>query len=1081
MKTQQELAVLKTEGPCIILAGAGTGKSYTVKEKIKHLTTSKIVDSSEILCLTFSNEATNSLREGIAEKIGSDNQLEVKTFHSFCSDILREDGHLIGVPEDFELLLPDDAKVMVHKYLGIAPYWSGRYVNAVASAKDFGVSLDDIKWHLNELRAELPRFSDILELEKLKIQKEIELRTIHLMPGETVEERRERRTEKKGIKEFVEKYDNYKKFYDFVSFWEGYEDFKKERKYIDFSDLNELVLDLFNKFDSDKYVERFKYVFVDEFRDTNKLQFGLIEFIAKHHNITVVGDPNQSIYGFRGSYKESFEHFKKVFKVNPETDIFRLEKCYRSPNTILNISYDLIKNNYENIEDCLLVQNANDVRGDNVKIASMKNKYEEARYIADLIEEKIKEGIKKEEICVLYRNHKHAEEIKEALDLKNIPVVSAGKTDLLQTPEIKTVIAHLGILSNLIERTGTGEQAWWDLFHYSNNLSPEDSVKIGRFIKRSNRGTDVDKREFGIDEILLTSLSKVDLSDDGKRIVKSVVDKLKKLIKISNRSVPELILETYNLSGLNRRFTTERSVENIESLMNLKKFYEVAKSYYQLHDKTLQGFLHYLEIMDKVGVSISKSKATNVDAVKMMTIHASKGLEFDCVFVCSMATDRFPVSRVRNEALIPKHLLPDFKAEMETWGNIDDKMKKHLTKEYDKKLLTLEERRLCYVAFTRAKKELYLTYAKDYKGEENSNQESMFLNEIKFKENENCDFIEDENEFSTLISPNSQNDIRRAELKTQVMNALDTDDLDLVLQKVLNYISIRKGKKIETDLSKIRISDEEILRELSKFKEDKKLIQFSKDDLRFSPSSIITYNECPKKYELSQLYQMPERGDFDSDKEGGGATLGSFVHLVLEEGVNEKFKTFTEFTEKAAKLNSLEEWKSVDLEEAIGLIKVFWERNKGKYNETSVCELPLGVEIGGYKFYGLADRVDYSKEGKATIIDYKTNKNTIPPKKRRIQLGFYGLVLKKLGHDVEKLTLDMLKLDSPVVMDVDSEGNVKGARKDSCFTLDEVEKELIETCENIEKDYCSSFAVSKKDDPCKFCGYKFYCPKWEEK
>ena len=127
----------------------------------------------------------------------------------------------------------------------------------------------------------------------------------------SIDERREQRILKKSIKEFIEIYDDYLKFNNFIEAWEKYSTFKKEKNYLDFSDLNYLVLQLFREYDSDKYASMFEYVFVDEFQDTNKLQFELIEFIAKHHNITVVGDPNQSIYGFRGSYKESFEHFKK--------------------------------------------------------------------------------------------------------------------------------------------------------------------------------------------------------------------------------------------------------------------------------------------------------------------------------------------------------------------------------------------------------------------------------------------------------------------------------------------------------------------------------------------------------------------------------------------------------------------------------------------------------------------------------------------------------------------------------------------------------------------------------------------------
>lgn len=142
-KTQQELAIEKVEGPTVILAGAGTGKSYTIKKKTNYLVNElKKYKPSEILCLTFSNEATNSLKKGMQDELKTTDSVEIKTFHAFCGDVLREDGHLVGIDEGFEIILPDDAKIVLNKNLGISPYWANRYVSTIMSAKDFGVSLE---------------------------------------------------------------------------------------------------------------------------------------------------------------------------------------------------------------------------------------------------------------------------------------------------------------------------------------------------------------------------------------------------------------------------------------------------------------------------------------------------------------------------------------------------------------------------------------------------------------------------------------------------------------------------------------------------------------------------------------------------------------------------------------------------------------------------------------------------------------------------------------------------------------------------------------------------------------------------
>jgi len=943
---------------CVVLAGAGTGKSYTLKQKAKYLVEKLKYNPEEILCLTFSNEATNSLKKGMQEEINSTEDVNVKTFHSFCSDILREEGHLVGIQEGFEILLPDDAKIFMHKYLEIKPYWSNRYINTISTAKDFGIDITDIKKHLNKLKDNF--IGD--NLDEQAVSMKTELQTMHLEDNS-----KELRDRKKEIQNFLKAFDNYSRLKDFVKAWEDFDNLKKEKNYLDFSDLNYYTLKLFREFGAKK--EQYKYVFIDEFQDTNKLQFELIEFIAGQ-NITVVGDPNQSIYGFRGSYKESFEHFMKVFNVEK---FYKLDKSWRSPNQILNATHELIKNNYEKPEDCIIIKNAEDIEGDKVKVTELVNKNEEARYIADLVQQKIEEGVSKEQICILHRTHKQAEEIKQALDLKDIQYISAGKIDLLQKREIRTVIGYLSILSNLITRSGTGEQAWWDLFHFQNTLSPEDSVKIGRFLKKNNNHETPIEDQLGIDDLLLNSVSKLNLSEEAKVIIKRIVDKLRELLKFSNKPLPELIMDIYELSGLNRAFSHERTIQNIESLMNLKKFYDIANNYYSLHEKSLTEFIKYLEMVDTLGVSIDASKILHVDAVRLMTIHASKGLEFDIIISCNLAKDRFPVGRTRNEPLIPKELLPDFKAQIDDWKEegLDDKEIEKRIKDYDKSIQLFEERRLCYVAWTRAKKELYITYARSYNDEPDSTTKSTFLDEINYIET--CEFIKDEEEKSLFLAPNSRSERYKSMLKDQLVKSLDIEDIANLKKRLVTYLVCRDKQLIEDQ----SFSKEEQQKHLDKCTEDVSGIKFNATDFTFSPTALIEYSECPKKFELSKIYQMPQRGTFESD--GSGMALGSFVHKVLELGVNQKKEDLQGYKDIAKELQKEKNWKDINLNDAMPLIDIFWKRNKDKIKPETKTELKLPVEIDGFRFYGLADRVDPLDDGTVEIVDYKTNKDAIPP------------------------------------------------------------------------------------------------------
>ncbi len=1070
LNKQQQKAVKKTEGPCVILAGAGTGKSFTMVEKINHLANeTKQYDPEEILCLTFSNEATNSLKNKIQERLKTPKNVNVHTFHGFCADVLREDGHLIKVDEGFEILLPDDAKVLMHKYLDISPYWCNRYITTIQSAKDFGITLEGIREYYEKVKENALALAKGNDIEGFEKKQRARLQTLHLKPNDTKEERKEIKDEKKQIKEFLQAYDEYEKFKGFIEAWEGYNKLKEDMNYLDFSDLNLLALQLFRQFGAGKYSETYKYLVVDEFQDTNKLQFELIEHIASHHNITVVGDPNQAIYGFRGAYKESFDNFKQVFKIK-EDDVIFLDKSYRSRNKILNTSQELIKNNYEDPAECFSIKNAHGEEGDKVKVYELLSKEEEARCVAEQVEEAIAQGIPKEEICVLHRTHKQAELIKQALELKGISVITAGKTNLLQRREIRTAISYLAILSNIVERSGFGEQSWWDLFHYQNTLSPADSLKIGRFLKKYR------EQEISVDEAMLTMLEKVELSEHGKKVVQKIVSKLRTLVDSTNKTLPNLILDVYELTGLNRAFTSERSIENIEALLNLKKFYEIAENYNSVHGGKLADFINYIEIIDTLGVNVDASKIANVDAVRMMTIHAAKGLEFEHVIVTNMAQDRFPVTRTQNEPLIPKELLPDLKAEIESWGEIDDKEKQKRIKNYEKDVLLYEERRLCYVAWTRAKSNLILTYARSYNSEPDSAQESVFLQEINHRANENVELIQDDNENSSIIAPDSAYDKYRSLLKDQLIKSLDTERFEDIVERVMNYVVCREKNIPEFDFTKIKVNREELERHLSKCTENRSLLKFNPSEFTFSPTALLEYADCPKKFELSQLFQMPQRGEFD---EGGAASTGSFVHKVCEDGVKQGLKSFDEYVTLAEQLSKDPEYKGIDLEDVKEMLHVFWERNKDKIGEESKPEIKLKAEIEGFRFFGLADRVDCFDDGTVEIVDYKTNKRPLDPKKRAWQLGYYALASKQLGFEPSKLTLDMLRLEKPVEMVIEN-GEVKGSGREKGFNLEEVKEELVETAKNIAHDFEHEFNVTEDDNKCRFCGYKFYCPKWDE-
>ena len=701
----------------------------------------------------------------------------------------------------------------------------------------------------------------------------------------------------------------------------------------------------------------------------------------------------------------------------------------------------------------------------------------------------------------------------------------AGKKNLLDKPEIQTVVSYLSILSNLIERKAIGDISWWNLFHYSNLLSAKDSYKIGKFLKNNK------SKQITINDILL-EINKEDLglSLEGKKIIERILQRFEKILKISNKKIPEIVLEIYDICGINRKFTYTRNLENTEHLYNLKKFYEISENFYKMHSKIIVDFVEYLEIINKLNITVESERINNKNAVRIMTIHASKGLEFNTVYITNLAKDRFPVTRTENDPLIPKELLEDrrLKIEQIKKDNLsldESKLEKLIEKEiknYEKEIFLYEERRLFYVAITRAEENLFFTYAKSYNDSDKEYTKSVFLEEINIDSNENVfNLGQDDQNLSTIITPDTKCEKYKQDIKNNILELLDSGDIDEILEKTTKYLSLREESNCDNYLNKnkennnlsivdnlqknianFKINKENIDECLQKYIDNKNNAVFNKDEFTFSASGINTYLECPKKFELQHIYQMPQVGsldeiDLDDDISSGKAVdKGSFLHKLLEIFVNENKKTIDEGKEICESLLK-EEFKDKvtkkDLEEILLLLEVFIKRHKDKLeNDLEKCETEkkIFLDIEGYKFKGYIDRVDYlsepNKKGFVDIIDYKTNKKQITPHmKRKVQLGIYALSLKDRGYKLNKLVLDMLKLDTPFEMIVDpiNQDDVSaflGTNRSSNFKLSEIREEILQVCKKIEHDYKTEFKPNTNKDQCLFCGYKFYCPLWRD-
>ena len=858
-----QAAIEKTQGPCIILAGAGTGKTYTIVEKIKYLIENKIYLPEKIVCITFSNEAANNLILRIGKILGNEKTPIIRTFHGFSSDLLRKYGDKIGISKEFKILDPDQAKVILHRNLRVTPINCHKYISTIGTAKDLGIKLENFKLYLEK---SLKKY-DGIDLERKHENLNFELQTLHLRKSGN---KKDLISEIKVIRSLLDM----KKF---ITTWTAYEKLKQKGNYLDYSDLNQSSFNLLEK--NPEISGDFSYVIVDEFQDTNKLQLDFLIKLASDLNITVVGDINQSIYRFRGAYRENLNLFKKAFSVS-EKDIFNLNKSYRSPNTVLRTAHKLISSNYQNKEDLFFVENANGFEGDKVQVFEMKNAKEESRKVIEIINQINGQGTILEDICVLFRAHQHGRIIKKALEHANIPFFAVSKASLLKQKSVKTAIDYLSILSKLKKKVKGAEQSWWDLVYHL-DFNNEDLIKIGRAIKeftRQNKEHDDNGINNGgeiLSVFLFNNLGKMPLSNEGKLASRILIDRLKLMLEFIDNPVSMLLKEVYRISGL---ALSQKTPEEKEIILNLSKFYEIAKTHEELYDADLSSFLYYLSVLEELGIEID-SPQLEEKGVRLMTSHATKGLEFNTVIITNFAQGKFPIERYISNRLIPTELLPEVKEEIKSLG--EDEKENFITI-FEKHQQLQEERRLAYVSFTRSKEKLFLTFAEEYLGKPSF--PSQFLNEISYKSNADIEFFQD-NEINLTDLP------EKIESFPKFSTALTLNDFPDILDKI---VSNGKNNGIE------------------------------KERKNFSPSALILFSDCQKEFEYRYIFNMPERKTISWD----AMRLGSFVHRILEKGVNSGYKSAEDFIQLAKELSFENEWESIDFIQAETLIRVFFERNK---------------------------------------------------------------------------------------------------------------------------------------------------------
>ena len=1035
------------------------------------------IDPSQILALTFSKEAARNMREKV-EKLLQGKEIHIKTFHSFCAELIKDHAEKCKVPGDFKIFEEMDSAIFIFRELKVDAYTASLYANTIGKAKDLNISIDKFKEFLETLKKQVQDIEkDESTWKEQYRESKFKLNTFHLQEFKDKEDKKAKQAEKKKHSEFIDFYEEYQKYSTFISAWEKYEEKKSEIGALDCGDLNKIALWYLDVYGTQELNDTLRYIIIDEFQDTNYVQFELIKKLtAANKTITVVADPNQTIYAFRGAYTNNIEVFKKQF--NPA--IVSLDVSFRSTNKILRVAHTLIEKNYgdDNKNECLLIKNHEETEGENVSIIETEDDNEEARTIVEKIEEYLAQGIPPKEIAVLYRTHAQGRKVRQALENRNLPFRVKDDTDFLKQPEIKTALAYLYIINNISHPTARGTEAWWRIFHYNNALSQEDSIRIGEYLK---------KKWVSFQEAIYHHLGEPGLSKSGLETISNVKKRVDLLCGKKNLDVSDLILEVYDQSGLSRQFAHTDTRRSREALLNLRQLHELASNFEEFHGKDLSLFIDYLEILDEMDGNPSPARIADEDAINLMTIHSAKGLEFKVLFITNLAKDKFPLYRGGAEPLIPPELMEQY---MDIFEDDTIKDTEKAVRERKKEIKKEEERRLAYVALTRAKEHLFLTLAIKYADDER--EPSEFLTDIGYDNWRaggnitvgDLSYFRDNDTKVREMVKDSALEREKAVRKRLLIESLDSGNFTEIMKNTLLYQALKVGEApdfkelIDSNWSKINPAEdaENILR---KIKENKNGLKFNPASMTFSYSSISSYENCPRQYELKELLRMPTR---DSEDSTGAMNRGTFVHKVLEIAVSEKITTKERLYEIRDTVAKEPDFRGVDVEAATGALDVFWERNKNRIANNLMVEQRFAVPLGGFTFKGFIDRVDLmpGTKNEVEIIDYKTGKSEPGPDARSKQLLLYvrGIEHVYPQYKVKKLTLEQLGLPNPRTFEL-IDGKFESAGGSRMEGLDEkAVEDMIEIARKIARDYECGFERTKDENVCGGCGYGLYCGDW---
>ncbi len=627
MNDEQKQAVKTTQGPLLIMAGAGSGKTRVLTHRIAYLLDEKDVSPYNVLAITFTNKAAKEMKERISHLVGPEAEsIWISTFHSMCVRILRRDIDRIGIERNFTIIDPTDQKSVIKEVLKKENIDSKKYeprmfIGAISNLKNELKTAEDVEKEANDFYASMV-----------------------------------------------------------ARVYKGYQEKLLRNHALDFDDLIMYTIQLFNRVPEvlEYYQNKFQYIHVDEYQDTNKAQYTLVQLLAnKFQNICVVGDSDQSIYGWRGADIKNILSFEEDY---PNAQTIYLERNYRSTKTILTAANEVIRNNSERKPKALWTDN---ISGGKIQYYEATTERDEAEYVIRQILKKKQEGYNNQDIAILYRTNAQSRVLEETFLKSNIPYTMVGGTKFYDRKEIKDILSYLRLVSN-----SNDDISFERIINIpKRGIGPSSVQKIAQYASINNLS-------------YFDALGEVDFIGLSKKVTQEGADFYEMMNNFMQQqeflSITELVEQILDKSGYRKMLENEQTLESQSRLENIDEFLSVPRDYEKntpVEEQSLMNFLTDLSLVADV------DDADLEAGVTLMTMHSAKGLEFKIVFIVGMEESIFPHFR---------SLQSGEEHEME------------------------EERRIAYVAITRAEEQLHVSHAttRSLFGRSQANMKSRFLKEI---------------------------------------------------------------------------------------------------------------------------------------------------------------------------------------------------------------------------------------------------------------------------------------------------------------------------------------------------------------